>query len=524
MSVILILSSILTLLITSIYLISTRKFNYWKKKNVPHLKPKLILGNYGDFLLMKKPNGLVVQEICQAFPNEPYIGAYYGTEPALIVQDAEIIKLITIQDFSYFNSREVGDHTHKEDMSKNIFSTNGDRWKVVRQHMTPLFTSSKMKNMFHLIEKCSHEFERMLDREFKMSNVQEVRALTARFTMDCIVSCGFGLDANTMGDNSKENPFTKLSNSIFEVSNLRFLAMQARNLWPSIFYGLGLRTFPKSIDDFFHELITNVFKQRQYTPTSRNDFVDLIMNWTKKDYLTADSFKHDKEKGSTKISLKVDDKLLVAQCSIFFGAGHETSATTLSYTLFELAKNPEAQKRAIEEVDAYLLKNNNKLGYDCVTELPFLEACLDETLRLYPVLSVLTREVVEDYTLPTGLHLDKGVRIHLPLYHLHHNPDNFPEPEKYRPERFVGDERKNIKPYTYMPFGEGGRTCIGMRFSKMQTLSGLVTFLKKYRVELAKGTSPTVEFEPRALVFISKNGINLQMMEREGWEKRLFAK
>ncbi|MBQ5153916.1 cytochrome P450, partial [Macrococcus caseolyticus] len=183
-----------------------------------------------------------------------------------------------------------------------------------------------------------------------------------------------------------------------------------------------------------------------------------------------------------KVELEVDDDLLIAQCGLFFTAGYETSATTLSFTLFELAKNPEAQKRAIAEVDDYLRRHNNELKYECLSEMPFVEACFDETLRLYPVIGLLTREVMEDYTFPSGLKVEKGLRIFLPLYHLHHNPEFFPDPEEYRPERFLPENKDNIKPYTYMPFGDGPRICIGMRFAKMQMAAGIITLLKKYRL------------------------------------------
>lgn len=106
-------------------------------------------------------------------------------------------------------------------------------------------------------------------------------------------------------------------------------------------------------------------------------------------------------------------------------------------------------------------KRNNKLDYDCVTELQYLAACFDETLRLYPVFSILTREVMEDCTLPTGLHLDKGIRIHIPVYHIQRDPKNFKDPEVFCPERFLPENRHQIKPFTYLPFGEGPRTCIG---------------------------------------------------------------
>ncbi|XP_053617325.1 cytochrome P450 6B5-like isoform X1 [Plodia interpunctella] len=510
-------------IIAIVYYLSKRKFNYWKDRNVPYLEPIPILGNYGPFIFQKKYSGKMVQRICRKLPNKPYFGVFYGTEPTLMVQDPDIIKTVMTKDFYYFSSREISKYTYKEIISQSLFDTYGDRWKVLRQNMTPLFSSSKLKNMFYLIEHCSHVFEDMLDKELKVDNVQAVRPLIARFTMDCIGTCAFGVETKTMAQDSEENVFVKMGNEIFLESYWRGFTQVIRSIWPALFYGLGGRSYPEEVDVFFSNLLTGVFAERDYKPTNRKDFVDLILNWKTANCITGDSMDNLKSDGK-KVSLEVDDEILVAQCTIFFAAGFETSSTTLQYTLFELAKNTEAQNRVIEEIDEYLLRHKNKLGYECITELPYTEACFDEALRLYPVLGMLTREVFEDYTLPCGAAIEKGIRVHIPVYHLHHNPDFFPEPEVFRPERFYGEEKRNIIPYTYMPFGEGPRLCIGMRFAKMQMFAGIVTLLKKYRVELAAGTPRALEFTPTTIVTQPKQLIKLKFIEREGWQQRLFNK
>lgn len=101
-------------------------------------------------------------------------------------------------------------------------------------------------------------------------------------------------------------------------------------------------------------------------------------------------------------------------------------------------------------------------GYECVNEFPYLEQCIDEALRLYPVLEVITREVVEPYTFPgTDITVEKGIRIHFPVYYIQRDPKYFPSPDKFDPERFSPEQKRNITPYSYLPFGEGPRICIG---------------------------------------------------------------
>lgn len=448
--------------LTIFYIYFLRKRNFWKNKNVPHVKPTPILGNYSEYIFLKKYIGHVAQDICQAFPNEPYVGAFYGSEPALIVKDPEFIKLVMTKDFYYFSSREVSKYTHNEVMTQNLFFTFGDRWRVIRQNMTPIFSSAKMRNMFYLIEKCCYAFEDLIDHEVSNSSVIETRGLTSRFTMDCISACAFGIDSKTMEKGSMNNPFYIIAHKILNSTTMMAIRWIARGMWPALFYGLGFKTFSSDGEVFFKNVLLDVFKGREYKPSTRNDFIDSILAFKNRNSIIGDSLSNLKAGGEKKIEIVADEELLVAQCMVLFIAGYETSATTLAFTLFELAKDKNAQRQVQEEIDEYLRRHDNNVNYSVVKELTYSEACVDETLRLYPVLASLTREVVEDYTLPTGLKLEKDMRIHIPVYYLHLNPDFFPEPETFKPERFLPENKRDIKPYTYMPFGEGPRICIGM--------------------------------------------------------------
>nr|ABX64440.1 cytochrome P450 CYP6AE9 [Bombyx mandarina] len=504
-----------------IYYLLTKKYSYWRNRNVSHEKPVLLLGNYGDLILQKKNFGEMAQAICQKFPGEPVVGAFFGTEPVLIPQDPEVIKTILTKDFYYFNGREISEHVHKELLSYNLFATYGDEWKILRQNLTPIFSTAKLKSMFTLIEKCSKSFQNLLEDETKISKELEVRTLMQRFTIECIGSCIFGVDTDTLG-NDKMNPFKTVGSQLSDFSRFVFVKGIVRAIWPTLFYALGFKTLTTELD-IFKKLVNAVFTQRKHKPTTRNDFIDIILTWKNNNAITGDSIGSFKNSDKTKFSIDVNDDLLLAQCLVFFAAGFETSAMTSSYTLHELAKNQRALKKACDEVDAYLLRHGNKINYDCVTELPYLEACIEETLRLYPVLGIITREVMEDYVLLDKIHLKKGDRIHVPVFHLHHNPEHFPNPEEYRPERFYGEEKRKVKPYTYLPFGEGPRICIGMRFAKMQSIAGLITILKKFRLELPEGAPTKIEFKPEAFVTTPKDLIKIKFLEREGWQQRVFV-
>ncbi|GBP62054.1 Cytochrome P450 6B2 [Eumeta japonica] len=495
----------------AVYYFLTKKYDYWKKKKVPHPKPVPLFGNFGDLIRFKNNFGSTEQSICRQFPDEPLVGAYLGPEPVLIVKDPEMIKLVTTKDFYYFSGRDISDYSDREWVLQNLFDSHGDTWKVLRQNLTPLFSSAKMKNMFYLIENCSKTFENMLEKEINMSRKQEARSLFVRFTMDCISACAFGVDAKVMSE-SDRNPFFTIGKKIFDPSSIQMGKILFRSISPATFYGLGLKSLPEVVVDFFNSLLLGVFKERKYRHTARNDFVDLILSFADDKYIRGDRMSNLKGDSKEKIKIEVNDNLLVAQCFVFFATGFETSSTIASFALYELAKDSDAQERVRREVVEWLKKRDGRLDYECITGLPFLEQCVDETLRLYPVGGVLTREVAEPYRFPNGLTVERGLKVHLPVFYLHRNPDHFPEPDAFRPERFAPENKYNIKPYTYLPFGEGPRLCIGMRFAKMQMMAGLVTILKRYRVELAEDMPRTIQFEPKSLVTASRHGILLNFI------------
>ncbi|XP_045770963.1 cytochrome P450 6B5-like [Maniola jurtina] len=493
-------------------LLKNRK--YWKNRNIPYVKPLPIFGNYKDCLLVKKHINLVVQNLCQQFPDEPYFGSFYGTSPALIIQDPNLIKLVLSKEFYFCNGRETSDYNDKEMFSKMMFFANGDEWKVLRMNSSQLFSSAKLKKMFYLINDSSDTLERLLADEIKTGPDIEVKNLLSRYTMDCITTCAFGFNSETMKQDVHKNPFTTMAEKIFDRTVSGALKNYCRSMWPRLFYALGFKLLEDDAGTFFNNVITEVLRQRGEAKSSRNDFVDLILTWKTDKYISGDRLNNAATGGKKKVRFEVNDDLIVAQCVLFFAAGFETTSTTLSFLLYELAKNKMVQEKMIAEVDEYFSKHQS-IEYECINTMPYTESCIEECLRLYPALGLLTREVMHDYSLPTGVRLKRGDRIHIPVYHIQRNPDHFPEPEVYRPERFFGDEKKNIKPYTHMPFGEGPRICIGKRFAKMPMHAALLKIFKNYRVELAESMQHEISLNAKSLIMQSVGGIHIKFIQRQ---------
>ena len=151
-----------------------------------------------------------------------------------------------------------------------------------------------------------------------------------------------------------------------------------------------------------------------------------------------------------------------AQAFVFFAAGFETSSTTMQFALYELSLNPEIQEKTREEILKVLEKHDGKITYESIYEMNYLGRVIDETLRKYPAVPVLQRECTKDFTIPdTKVVIPAGMQVQVPIYGMHMDPEHFPNPGKFDPDRFTEEEKSKRHHYAYLPFGEGPRNCIG---------------------------------------------------------------
>lgn len=160
-----------------------------------------------------------------------------------------------------------------------------------------------------------------------------------------------------------------------------------------------------------------------------------------------------------------DGEEIVAQWFLFFAAGFETVSTVLVFTSYELIANPYIQQKLYEEIVATNEQINGKrVNYDSLQRMKFLDQVICEVLRKWPPAVATDRACVKDYQYDDGklkFDIEKSHIIQIPIYDIHHNPKYFLDPDRFDPERFNEENKHNIAPGTYIPFGVGPRNCIG---------------------------------------------------------------
>jgi cytochrome P450 len=171
---------------------------------------------------------------------------------------------------------------------------------------------------------------------------------------------------------------------------------------------------------------------------------------------------------------RMTDKQVRDEAMTLFLAGHETTANALSWTLYLLSQNPEARARVEAEIDAL----GRTPSYDDLKALPYTLAAIKEAMRLYPPAYGVARRAIADVRIG-GHPVRKNTLVLVNILGIHRRPDVFPDPEKFRPERFLGDAEKQLPRCAYLPFGAGPRICIGNHFALMESHVVLATMLAR---------------------------------------------
>ena len=456
----------LVLLFTWAYYSFTKNFSFWKARGVPGPSPCLPWGNeFGQpFSRMFELETWLYRK----HGGKKFCGFFELNKPVLFVGDLDLIRAITIKDFEHFTDE-------RNQLSMDMFDDmlmvlKGEKWKETRSVMSPTFSSSKLKAMYQLtldnaLNLAQHVRNQMADKG-------EMEAMDAfgRFTMDNIASCAFGVNCNSFTDpNSKFALMAASLNSFDKLSMVRFVA---ECLLPSRIAAL-VPTPVEKAGNFFRDVVVKTMAHRERNPSSTLDFLQLLMDTKDKD-------------GKRVLS----DRSIVAQSVLFLIAGYNTTATLLTFAAYCLALDQEIQQRVQQEVDEAIARHGG-LAYDAVMDMPYLDRVLAETLRMYPPASRIERVCTKTYTLPgTNVHVPAGTVVIIPVYALHRDPDHYPDPLRFDPDRFLPEEKEMRHPCAYIPFGSGPRNCIAQRFALFEAKIALASILREMKLKPTPKTQP----------------------------------
>ncbi|CAB3253031.1 unnamed protein product [Arctia plantaginis] len=435
-----------------------------------------------------------LEAVYKAFPDEKYVGFQEMTKPIILIRDPQLMKNIVVKDFDHFvDHKEFFSVEFDPLFGGSLFSMNGDKWREMRTTLSPAFTSSKMKFMFPLINEISlNNIQYLNDHEGEDIDVDDI---IRRYTNDVIALAGFGFQVNSLKD--RDNEFYKAGNGLFDFDFRQRVLILLEAQFPQLIKKFRLRLFKDSVYDFFFKIVASALEYRRKENIERPDMIQLLMQ--------------------AKREWKLEE--LTSQVFIFFTAGFETSASSLFMTIHELALNKTIQDRLYEECRQ--LNEEKELTFETISELKYLDAILNETLRIWCPAILLDRKCTKTYELPPPREggkpyvLKPGDIVYNLVNQVQMDSKYWPEPHKYNPDRFLDENKNNITPFTFMPFGVGPRGCIGLRFAILQFKVLMFHLILNFDIVKTDKTSDPIKLQTRTFNIGADGGTSVQFKRRD---------
>ncbi|XP_059222053.1 cytochrome P450 6d1 [Stomoxys calcitrans] len=481
---------ILLLGITSFYLLIKRHYSKWQRLGFPTDEPLIPFGSLVQIFRKEKHFGLIMAELYEKF-QEKVVGCYLFTKPALLVRDAELARKVLTTDFASFHDRGVHVDEKYDPLTANLFNLEGQKWHTLRNKLSPSFSSGKLKAMFETIDEVGNKLINYIAKEVEDGKIHnlEIKSLMTTYAVDIIGSVIFGLDIDSF--TKPNNEFRILSINLHgnqkSVLLLRFRRLMAF-IYPPLAGLLARLGIKDSVTYGLRDIIARTIEFRERHGIMRKDLLQLLIQLRNTGKISDDNDPNWHRIESTAENLKaMSIDMIAANAFLFYIAGSETTASTTSLTLYEMAMYPEVLAKAQKEVDDILKKHGLKadgcLTYEAIQDMKYLQMCVKETTRKYPGLPFLNCQCTKDYPVPdTKLVIPKGTGIIIPLLGIHRDPQHFPNPQVYKPERFA-EETLEYNPVAYMPFGEGPRHCIAQRMGVLNTQTALAKILANFKIE-----------------------------------------
>lgn len=263
------------LLIGIIYFYFTATFDFWEIRGVPFKKPTIFFGNFGRLLLFKKSICEGIQEMYNWFEGERFFGVFRVRSPVIFLRDPELIKSVLVKDFAIFTNRGIPVNNSQDPLNGHLFNLEGRKWKGLRSKLTPTFSSGKIKRMFYLLGECSEEFQKIIRQSVAGNEPVEVRELAAKFTIDVIGSCAFGIQINAL--TNEQSAFREMARKLSKPSYTATLWRMLRTSMPTLFKILRVQVIDSTVTKFFKNVVSEMIKEREERGIRRHDFMDLLI-------------------------------------------------------------------------------------------------------------------------------------------------------------------------------------------------------------------------------------------------------
>uniref|UniRef100_A0A8D0DZ82 Cytochrome P450 n=1 Tax=Salvator merianae TaxID=96440 RepID=A0A8D0DZ82_SALMN len=382
-------------------------------------------------------------------------------------------------------------------IGKGLLVLHGPKWFQHRKLLTPGFHYTILKPYVALMAESTKimldKWEQLITQEKSVELFEHVSLMT----LDSIMKCAFSYKSNCQMD--RENSYVK---AVFELCSLVHSRLHNLLLHSDLTFWLspqGYRFRKACQITHLHtdkiikerkELLKNEQEQQKVQEKSHLDFLDILLC----------------AKDENGVGLSDED--LRAEVDTFMFEGHDTTASGISWMLYCLAQNTEHQQKCRDEVKA-ILGEHDTIQWDDLSKMTYCTQCIKESLRLFPPVPGVSRELSKPITFFDGRTLPEGSWVAVSIYLIHRNPSIWKDPEVFDPLRFSSENVSSRNSHAFLPFAAGPRNCIGQQFAMNEMKVALAMTLLRF--ELSLDPSKLEPIPVPQIVLRSSNGIHLHL-------------
>lgn len=392
--------------------------------------------------------------------NEPYISVTGIGGPLVIANDPALIRHVLVENAKNYRMSKVRQLILRPILRDGLLTAEGPVWKRSRKAMAPVFTPRHIHGFAQPMLKSSEAFV----TKYEAGGVHDISHDMTLLTYDILAETLFtGEIAGEPGTFARE--IDRLFETMGRVDPLDLL--RAPEWLPRLTRLRGRKTM-----EFFRKIVRD-------TITARAERLAKAPDDAPEDFLTL-LLRAEGPEGLSRA--EIEDNIIT-----FIGAGHETTARALGWTLYCLAEAPWERDRVEAEIAAALARESDPVKW--LDAMPYTRAAFEEALRLYPPAPTISREPIEPEVW-RDLKIVKGANVQIMPWTVHRHRKLWDQPDAFLPERFLPGNREKIDRFQYLPFGAGPRVCIGASFAMQEAVIALAVLLSRYRFDTTPQTSP----------------------------------
>ncbi|MBZ7966095.1 cytochrome P450 [Campylobacter molothri] len=403
-----------------------------------------------------------------------------------VINDTKEVKRMMVDEVKEFPKSAFLHELLSPLLGESIFTTNGEVWKKQRELLRPSFEMTRINKVFNLMSEAVADMMECFDK-YPDNSVIEVDEAMTFVTADVIFRTIMSSKLDAKKGKKILDAFV-----IFQEQSVH-TAMRHMFHFPKwLSYVLGDRKRAKA-GDTIRQVLSDIIKPRYEAVSSGESgkFEDILSSLL----LVVDS----------QTNQRFSFEEILDQVAMLFLAGHETTASSLTWTLYLLSLYPKEQQKAYEEIIQILKDETIEISH--LKQFKYLTNIFKESLRLYPPVGFFAREANKD-TIVRDKTIKKGSGVVIAPWLIHRHESFWQNPNEFNPSRFDEEYKKDA----YLPFGAGERICIGQGFAMQEAILILANILKTYKLELEENFIPDVVGR---LTIRSANGMRIKFSKRD---------